>query len=74
MESRQTLHLPDIYYELCHSILAERNDRRVDPFKHALRDTMARMSDELTMLKSKCGLIRTPDRLISSINGMQLPM
>jgi len=37
-------------------------------------DTKARMSGELTMLKSKCGLIRTPDRLTSSINGMQLPM
>jgi hypothetical protein len=67
MESRQLLHLPDLYHELCHAILAERNDRRVDPFKNALRDTKARMSGELMTLKSTFGLNKTPNRLTDQL-------
>jgi hypothetical protein len=67
MESRQLLHLPDLYHELCHSVLAERNDRRVAPFKDALRDTKARMNGELTVLRSTFGLNKTPNRLTDQL-------
>ena len=67
MESRQLLHLPDLYHELGHLILAEKHDRRTDPFKSALKEIKARMHGELAMLGSRIALNRTPQRLVEQV-------
>lgn len=63
MESRQLLHLPDLYHELCHLILAEEHDRRAAPFKQALREVKARMFGELDTQESRLRLTPSPARL-----------
>lgn len=63
MESQQLLHLPDLYHELGHLTLAEEHDRRVLPFKEALKETKARVHGELGVLGARGGLGRMPARL-----------
>lgn len=71
MESRQLLHLPDLYHELCHLILAEKDDRRAEPFKQALKETKARMFGELDTLRSRMVLTPTPKRLTGQLDLWQ---
>lgn len=71
MESRQLLHLPDLYHELCHLILAEKHDRRADPFKQVLKETKARMYGEFEILRSRLNLTPAPQRLKEQIDLWQ---
>lgn len=67
MESQQLLHLPDLYHELGHLTLAEEHDRRVLPFKEALKETKARIHGELGILGARGGLGRMPARLSEQV-------
>jgi hypothetical protein len=71
MESRQLLHLPDLYHELCHLILAEIHDRRTEPFKQALKEIKARMFGELETLRSRMSLNPAPKRLTEQLDLWQ---
>lgn len=63
LESQQLLHLPDLYHELGHIVLAETSDRRVEPFKLAVKESKAQLCLHLSNLLSRLSLGRIPKHL-----------